>query len=89
MAPLRIDILTTFPEMFSPEPPGALGTSIPARAREAGLVEWHASDIRAFTTDKHNKTDDRPFGGGPGMVMMCQPVSIRLRIWSRPGGKSQ
>ncbi len=72
--PLRIDILTTFPEIFSPEPPAALGVSIPARARAAGLVEWHAHNIRAWTTDKHQKTDDRPFGGGPGMVMMCQPI---------------
>lgn len=72
--PLRIDILTTFPEMFATDAPGALGVSIPARARAAGLVEWHATDIRGFTTNKHQKTDDRPFGGGPGMVMMCQPV---------------
>ncbi len=72
--PLRFDILTTFPEMFAPEAPGALGVSIPARARKAGIVEWHATDIRAYTQDKHQKTDDRPFGGGPGMVMMCQPV---------------
>jgi tRNA (guanine37-N1)-methyltransferase len=72
--PLRLDILTTFPEMFSAESPAALGLSIPARARKAGLVEWHATDIRAYTRDKHQKTDDRPFGGGPGMVMMCQPV---------------
>jgi tRNA (guanine37-N1)-methyltransferase len=71
---LRIDILTTFPEMFAAEPPGALGLSIPARARKAGLVEWRATDIRAYAKDKHQKTDDRPFGGGPGMVMMCQPV---------------
>jgi tRNA (guanine37-N1)-methyltransferase len=72
--PLRFDILTTFPEMFAPECPAALGLSIPSRARKAGLVEWHACDIRSFTTSKHQKTDDRPFGGGPGMVMMCQPV---------------
>ena len=72
--PLRFDILTIFPEMFSPDAPAALGISIPARARAAGLAEWHAHDIRAFTTDKHHKTDDRPYGGGPGMVMMAQPV---------------
>lgn len=72
--PPRFDILTTFPEMFSPDPPGVLGVSIPARARRAGLVEWHATDVRAFAGNKHDKTDDRPFGGGPGMVMMCQPV---------------
>lgn len=72
--PLRFDILTTFPEMFATEPPGALALSIPSRARKAGLVEWHATNIRDYTADKHQKTDDRPFGGGPGMVMMCQPV---------------
>ncbi len=72
--PMRIDILTTFPEMFSPEPPGALGLSIPSRARSAGLVDWHAHNLRDWTADKRQKTDDRPFGGGPGMVMMCQPI---------------
>ena len=72
--PLRIDILTTFPEMFAAESPAALGVSIPGRARSAGLVQWQATNIRDFTHDKHQKTDDRPFGGGPGMVMMCQPI---------------
>ncbi|MDX2147918.1 MAG: tRNA (guanosine(37)-N1)-methyltransferase TrmD [Planctomycetota bacterium] len=71
---LRIDILTTFPEMFTAVPPAALGLSIPARARAAGLVEWHATNIRDHANNKHDKTDDRPFGGGPGMVMSCQPV---------------
>ena len=72
--PLRVDILTTFPEMFGTSPPAALGVSIPARAVQARLLEVHATDIRAFSQDKHKKTDDRPFGGGPGMVMMCQPL---------------
>jgi tRNA (guanine37-N1)-methyltransferase len=72
--PLRVDILTTFPEMFAATSPAALGVSIPARAVAAGLLELHATDIRAFAQDKHKKTDDRPFGGGPGMVMMCQPL---------------
>lgn len=71
---LRFDILTTFPELFSELPGGALNSSIPARARAAGLVEWHATNIRDFAENKHAKTDDRPFGGGPGMVMMCQPI---------------
>lgn len=71
---LRFDILTTFPEMFEATPGSVLGSSIPARARAAGLVEWHATNIRDFAHNKHAKTDDRPFGGGPGMVMMCQPV---------------
>src|SRR5688572_29093916 len=65
---LRIDILTLFPEMFTP----VLGTSIPKRAAEKGLVEYCFTDIRAFATDNHKSVDDKPFGGGPGMVMMCQ-----------------
>ncbi|MGD9789888.1 MAG: tRNA (guanosine(37)-N1)-methyltransferase TrmD [Phycisphaerales bacterium] len=67
-------MLTTFPEMFGATPPAALGVSIPGRAMAKGLVEVHATDIRAYAANKHAKTDDRPFGGGPGMVMMCQPV---------------
>ncbi len=70
MSALRIDILTLFPGLFEP----VLGESITGRARAAGLVEWHATNIRDFADNKHNKVDDRPFGGGPGMVMMCQPV---------------
>ncbi len=70
----RADIVTTFPELFASEPPAPLAVSMAARARSAGLVEIHATNIRDFTTDKHQKTDDRPFGGGPGMVMMPQPV---------------
>lgn len=71
---MRIDVLTTFPEMFDAKPPGAMGVSIPGRAQKMGLLELHATNIRDYTTDKHRKTDDRPYGGGPGMVMMCQPV---------------
>lgn len=72
--PVRIDVLTTFPELFAATPPGVLGVSIPSRAIAAGALSVHATNIRDFTTDKHQKTDDRPFGGGPGMVMMCQPL---------------
>jgi tRNA (guanine37-N1)-methyltransferase len=68
--PLRIDILTLFPEMFAP----VLGTSIPKRAAEKGLVSYHTTQIRDFATDQHKSVDDKPFGGGPGMVMMCQTV---------------
>ncbi|HEV8607277.1 MAG TPA: tRNA (guanosine(37)-N1)-methyltransferase TrmD [Tepidisphaeraceae bacterium] len=68
--PLRIDILTLFPEMFPP----ILGTSIPKRAAEKGLVEYHLTNIRDFATDAHKSVDDKPFGGGPGMVMMCPVV---------------
>src|SRR5213075_2659996 len=67
---MRIDILTLFPEMFSP----FLATSIPKRAAEKGLVEYKLTNIRDFATDAHKSVDDKPFGGGPGMVMMCQTV---------------
>jgi len=67
---LRIDILTLFPEMFAP----VLGTSIPKRAAEKGLAEYHLTQIRDFATDAHKSVDDKPFGGGPGMVMMCQTL---------------
>jgi tRNA (guanine37-N1)-methyltransferase len=67
---LRIDILTLFPSMFEP----VLGASILGRARGAGLIECHVHDVRQYTEDKHKRVDDRPFGGGPGMVMMCQPL---------------
>jgi tRNA (guanine37-N1)-methyltransferase len=76
---LRVDILTTFPEMFASEAPGALGLSIPARARAAGVIEWHATNLRDYAGNKHRKTDDRPFGGGPGMVIMCQPLWDAVR----------
>jgi len=67
---IRIDILTLFPEMFGP----VLGTSIPKRAAEKGLVSYHLTNIRDFATDAHKSVDDKPFGGGPGMVMMCQTL---------------
>ena len=67
---MRIDILTLFPEMFG----SFLGTSIPKRAAEKGLVEYKLTNIRDFATDAHQSVDDKPFGGGPGMVMMCQTV---------------
>lgn len=71
---MRIDVLTTFPELFSAEAPAAMAVSIPGRARAAGLLELVATNIRDFADNKHQKTDDRPFGGGPGMVMACQPL---------------
>src|SRR5688500_16854253 len=65
---MRIDILTLFPEMFA----SFLGTSIPKRAAEKGLVEYKLMNFRDFATDAHKSVDDKPFGGGPGMIMMCQ-----------------
>src|SRR5947199_10764021 len=56
--------------MFAP----VLGTSIPKRAAEKGLVSYHLTNIRDFAADAHKSVDDKPFGGGPGMVLMCQTV---------------
>jgi tRNA (guanine37-N1)-methyltransferase len=72
---VRIDILTLFPEMFR----GVLGCSILKRARDKGLVSYHLHQLRDYTDDPHGKVDDRPFGGGPGMVLMCQPVIDAVR----------
>lgn len=62
--------MTLFPELIET----VLGESIIGRARKAGIIEVHAHDIRAYSEDKHRKTDDTPFGGGVGMVMTCQPI---------------
>jgi tRNA (guanine37-N1)-methyltransferase len=67
---LRIDILTIFPSMFGP----VFNESIIKRAQAAGKVAIHVHDIRDYTQDKHRKVDDRPYGGGSGMVMMPQPI---------------
>lgn len=67
---LRFDILTIFPSMFGE----VLSTSIPGRAASAGLVDYHLHDVRDWATDKHRSVDDRPFGGGPGMVMLAEPL---------------
>lgn len=70
MHTMRIDVLTLFPDMFT----GVLDSSIQARAADSGRVTCHVHDIRDWADNKHEKVDDRPFGGGPGMVMMCQPL---------------
>lgn len=67
---MRIDILTLFPEMCS----AVLKESIIGRAREKGLIEINCTNIRDYTTDKHGRVDDAPYGGGTGMVMQTQPI---------------
>lgn len=67
---MRFDVLTLFPGMFQ----GYLGQSLLRLAIERGLVEVCLHDIRDWTHDKHHSVDDRPFGGGPGMVMKVEPV---------------
>ena len=67
---MKITILTIFPEMFE----SVLNSSILGRAREQGLIEVECVDIRPFSDRKHKNTDDYPFGGGAGMVMLAQPI---------------
>jgi tRNA (guanine37-N1)-methyltransferase len=67
---MRIDVLTLFPEAMQPY----LAASILGRAQRAGLLELHTHQLRDFSQDSHRKVDDRPFGGGPGMVLGCQPI---------------
>ena len=62
--------MTLFPDMVR----GVLGESIIGRAQTAGLIEVGCHNIRDYTTDKHRKTDDTPYGGGVGMIMTCQPI---------------
>src|SRR5215471_8576467 len=70
MSPLRVDIITIFPEYFSE----AFDYGIVRRARAAGLVDIKAHDLRSWTVDKHHMVDDRPFGGGDGMVLKPEPI---------------
>lgn len=67
---MRFDIVTIFPEFFT----GPLDYGIVRRAREAHLIETHVHDLRDFTHDRHRTVDDRPFGGGEGMVMKPEPI---------------
>ena len=67
---MKIDILTLFPEMFN----GVFTESIIKRAMESNLVEINVVDFREYSLDPHKKVDDTPFGGGAGMVLMCQPI---------------
>jgi tRNA (guanine37-N1)-methyltransferase len=67
---MRIDVLTLFPEIFS----GYVGQSLLKRAIDAGLVKIELHDIRDHARGKHQQVDDRPFGGGPGMVLRPEPV---------------
>jgi tRNA (guanine37-N1)-methyltransferase len=69
-AAMRFDLITIFPEFFA----GPLDHGILRRARETGLVEVHVQDLRVFTKDRHRSVDDRPFGGGEGMVLKPEPL---------------
>src|SRR5213076_397632 len=67
---MRFDLITIFPEFFA----GPLEHGIVRRAREAALIHAHVQDLREFTKDRHRTVDDRPFGGGEGMVLKPEPV---------------
>jgi tRNA (guanine-N(1)-)-methyltransferase len=76
---MRIDILTVLPEMFE----SPLGCSILKRAQDKGLAEIVVHNLRDYTTDRHRKVDDYPFGGEAGMVMKVQPVEACINVLKR------
>jgi len=80
---MRIDFVTLFPDMFAP----VMDASILGRAQEKGLLEWGCVNPRDFSEDKHHKVDDRPFGGGPGMVMMVEPLEKAVKSVKKKGTK--
>lgn len=67
---MRVDAITTFPGMFD----SVMGSSMMKRAQDKGILDFHAHDLRDWTCDRHRTTDDDPYGGGHGLVMMCEPV---------------
>ncbi|WP_293661187.1 tRNA (guanosine(37)-N1)-methyltransferase TrmD [Rhodoferax sp. OV413] len=71
---MRFDVITLFPELFAP----FLAAGITRRAYESGLVDVHLHNPRDFATGNYRRVDDRPFGGGPGMVMMAEPLEAAL-----------
>jgi tRNA (guanine37-N1)-methyltransferase len=77
---MRVDILSLFPEYFK----GPFDESIIRIAREKGLLDINLIDIRDFSNNKHRKVDDRPYGGGPGMVMMPQPIASAIESVRTP-----
>ena len=77
---MKSELLTILPEMFE----SFLSASIIGRAREAGLLDIHATDIRPYSQNKHKNTDDYPFGGGAGMLMLAQPIADAMKAVTRP-----
>ena len=77
---MHIDVLTLFPEIF----PGPLGTSVVGRAAERGLATVGTVDVRKFASDARGTVDEKPYGGGPGMLMMVEPLTLALESVRRP-----
>ncbi len=80
---MKIDVLTLFPAMFA----GPLDESIIMRARKAGLLDLNIHQLRDWTHDRHKTVDDRPFGGGPGMLMKPEPLFEAVESLKRPATK--
>ncbi|MGN0538522.1 MAG: tRNA (guanosine(37)-N1)-methyltransferase TrmD [Candidatus Fimenecus sp.] len=80
---MKINIMTLFPEMCE----AVLSESIIGRAREKGFVEIECVNIRDYTTDKHNRVDDAPYGGGMGMLMQVQPIDDCYKAICEKSGK--
>jgi tRNA (guanine37-N1)-methyltransferase len=80
---VRIDVITIFPGMLE----GFLGESMMKRAVRLGAVEFHTVNLRDFARDKHQTTDDRPFGGGPGMVMKPEPLFAAIESVRTPDAR--
>ena len=81
--PLAIDVITIFPQMLR----GFLDESMLKRAAQKGAVQVRTIDLRAFTKDRHQSTDDRPFGGGPGMIMKPEPIFEAVESVRSPGAR--
>ena len=80
---MKIDVLTLFPAMFT----GPLDESIIMRARKAGLLDLKIHNLRDWTHDRHKTVDDRPFGGGPGMLLKPEPIFEAVEQLARPETK--
>ena len=83
---MRFNVVTLFPDMF----PGYLSQSLLNKAIERGLIDVQIHDLRNWADNKHNRVDDRPFGGGPGMVIMVEPVvkCVESILSDQPGAKT-
>src|SRR5882724_208448 len=78
---MKIDVLTLFPAMFA----GPLDESIVQRARANGVLDLTVTNLRAYTHDRHKTVDDRPFGGGPGMLLKPEPIFEAVESMGRAG----
>src|SRR5580692_9664096 len=80
---MKIDVLTLFPEMFT----GPMDASIIQRARQTGLLDLRVHNLRDYTHDNYKTVDDRPFGGGPGMVLKPEPIFEAVEALADEGTK--